>query len=76
MKIADAFKLVDTSKHDNDFNHPDAEELGNAFGLYGVDYDDVLEIKEYPIYTWLCTDTIVGMYILVMDGKPIAITCQ
>ena len=76
MTIQEAFNLVDIEKYNNGFNHPNSEELGLELGLGYVQWEEVLEIDEYPIYQWLCTDTYVGMHVLVMDGDIIAVTVQ
>jgi len=45
-------------------------------GLYDVHVDIFNHIKEFPLHTWRCTDTIVGWKALFLNDEFICITYQ
>jgi hypothetical protein len=42
-----------------------------------IDYEKFdARFKKYPVYTWVCTDTPVGIYAITLDGVLVAYTTQ
>jgi hypothetical protein len=74
MKLIDAIRnvVILESKSPWD-NHANVDEIASDFGIdnfYSV--PDALNerIKAYPISSWLCTDTSVGINAIYFDGEP------
>jgi hypothetical protein len=67
----DLLKTVVIDRSRDEWNHPLMEDIASSVGLF-VDsvniYDEVQFLFEYEsAATWLCTDTIVGIFFLFMD---------
>lgn len=58
----------------------DVDRLIEHFGLDSMGsyvYEELDQrLKAYPIRTWLCTDTTVGLYAIWMDGVPVGCSWQ
>lgn len=81
MKLLDAIQQVKQpeSKYSWAYSE-DLDELSEALDLpplYGSAWDAAdLRLQSYPLFTWTCTDTGVGLRALYFDGKPVAATYQ
>lgn len=46
----------------------------NEFELYGVWFDDDMhDLRTKPIHTLICTDTLVGIWVMYMNDEPVCI---
>lgn len=80
MKLIDAIRNVKRPEggYPSAYSAP-IEECCEALGIQTLwNYDSALDerFKRYPIATWNCTDTHVGLYALYLDGAPVGITFQ
>lgn len=73
MKLIDAISNVKRPIIETWENDPPIEALCNELGVETV-WDEGLDqrIRKYPIVSWKCTDTQVGLYAIWMAGEPIA----
>lgn len=75
MRLIDAIRRVERpeAKSSWDFAAP-VPELCNELSLQEMwNYDDKLNdrLKAYPIFNWLCTDEMVGLYAIYLDGEAV-----
>lgn len=75
MKLLDAIRRVkrpeSRGRWDNAMN---VDRVCSALGIQEMwQYPDELDhrLKEYPIFNWLCTDEMVGLYAIYLDGEPV-----
>ena len=59
----------------------DVEDLGSEFGLsggscYGMRIEDDFKECEHRDVTWLCTDTLVGIFFLFLHGEFVGVRVQ
>ncbi len=80
MKLKELIAAIDPTKADKWQNgFWDFEKLGSDLGvynLYDVDGDVFNHIKEFPLHTWNCTDTMVGWNALYLNNELICISYQ
>ena len=74
MNLIEAIKRVERpeAKSSWSFSAP-IERLCSDLSLQEMwDYDDELNrrLKAYPLFDWLCTDEMVGLYAIYLDGEP------
>ena len=44
---------------------------------FDIDYSKLdKRFQQFPVYTWMCTDTMVGIYAIALDGTLVAYTTQ
>jgi hypothetical protein len=84
MKLIDAINRVKFPQETGrwDFAAP-LEEICDALGIgspwgYSEDVFDELDkrLKAYPICDWRCTDTMVGLYAIYLDGIAVGTSFQ
>jgi hypothetical protein len=81
-KWLDLIKLVNSgqpvnSRYDGGVHEADAADFSEIFG-FGPSWSEEFSrrVKKHWINSWLCTDTVVGLAVYVMDGKPVAVSEQ
>lgn len=59
---------------------PNLWEFASAFNMNfcGLAWDHEFDnrMRAYPIRVWMCTDTMVGIYVYFLDGELVAVSCQ
>lgn len=80
MKLIDAIRLVERPENPGPWEcSVDIEAMCQALDIPEVwDHHDKVDerIREYPIATWYCTDTQVGLFAIWFDGRPVASAFQ
>lgn len=75
MKLKDLIENVDRSESNS--NWIDINDIANALGISaGYLEDENQDLKEYWIFSWLCTDTYVGYSVVFINDKPLALVWQ
>lgn len=53
-----------------------AAALNRNYGGLAWDPEFDKRMRAYPIRVWMCTDTMVGIYVYFLDGELVAVSCQ
>lgn len=71
-------KLIDAVQTQKGFDvNPDDFFFETGVDGTDIDYEKFdARFKKYPVYTWVCTDTSVGIYAITLDGVLVAYTTQ
>jgi len=75
MKLSDAIRRVEQpeAKSPWDFSAPIPEMCSDLSinEIHNYPEELLARLKEYPIFNWLCTDEMVGLSALYLDGEPV-----
>lgn len=77
MILYDAIQQIDKSESNKKWI--DHEKLFDTFGLNSWDADDDkvnAAVEAYYLYSWICTDTEVGLAVYFLNGEPMGIGVQ
>jgi len=73
MKLADILQNLDKSNPDYSCHYTVAEEL-EIWSFFS--YQENTKLACYPVHTWLCTDTHVGVYAYFLEDEFVALSTQ
>jgi len=87
MKLKDAIALIDVDREPScRYDSPVAEDCDVSLWAAEVGYDPYnfecwsedfgKRMHKHSVYSWLCTDTVVGLFVYCLDKKPVAIASQ
>lgn len=78
MKIQSLFETLDKSRMGGFY---EVEDLGYEFGLgggtcYGINIENDFKECEHKDVTWMCTDTLVGIFFLFLHDEFVGVRIQ
>ena len=74
MNIIEIIERLDKSEGNKDWI--DTSKIGQEVGIFDMDYVQQERLTAYWVGSWMCTDTVVGYKVYLLDGEPMAFSTQ